>query len=806
MLSWLSENLIGKVTNFDTLHRLGKLMEADGCGDLKLWYMGGLHVLVAFDSKDKAKCFLNQAKPSWSIWFEDLNFWTPNDNPKDRIASLVVSGLPPQAYSSEAFSLVTSSLGVTLIPDDCNLDNMILAAGRVVILTSLSNRINVTLEVNVDGDKYMVQVSEDLIDSWKHMPNFPMSKLSEAFEVDDSSQENSDSVGPYQLDEENDYDSRFPVESEGSTPPSPTIPLSRLVEESRVEDVTSDQAELGDLDVGINVFQAQEDAGEGYIGDMNFGTNVLNAQEVADSGYIGPTTLSTQEDNNKDDGVIRSFDLNRSVSISSTFIMPRSRSRKKVLQERRSMAPGQTISQGSVTMEVQKTIDVGNLVGFEMSGFDNQLSVDQSIGLEIEFSPEEIKRAVWACEGDKAQGPDGLTFSFIKKYWEIIGPDIVGALSDFHSSISFPCGSNSSFITLIPKVKDPIYFSDFRPISLIGSFWSFLDDVLSHLNFGTKWRSWIQECLCSARVSILMNGSPTEEISMHRGVRQGDPLAPFLFIIAMEALNVAMNQARRLGVFKGVTLPNNGPPLSHLFYADDALFVGSWSLTNVTNLIRILRCFYLASGLKINLSKTSLMGVGVGSTDVSWMADRIRCNVGHLPIKFLGIPAGASMKRVVAWQPLIDKFNSKLSNWRATSLSAAGRLPLCKSVLGSLGNHYFSLYLAPSKVLKKLESLRRNFFLGGGINAKKVTWIAWNNTISSEEQGGLGIGSLKAFNMALLAKWWWKIKVDNTSLWASAINSIHGYYRRSPRDPLKKLFRSLDWPSWVCSPSSFPSL
>ena len=95
---------------------------------------------------------------------------------------------------------------------------------------------------------------------------------------------------------------------------------------------------------------------------------------------------------------------------------------------------------------------------------------------------------------------------------------------------------------------------------------------------------------------------------------------------------------------------------------DDALFVGSWSLTNVTNLIRILRCFYLASGLKINLSKTSLMGVRVGSTDVSWMADRIGCNVGHFPFKFLGIPVGSSMKRVAAWQPLIDKFISKLSN------------------------------------------------------------------------------------------------------------------------------------------------
>ena len=139
------------------------------------------------DSKDKAECFLNQAKALSSVWFDDLKFWTPNDNPRDRMASLVVSGMPPQACSSEAFSLVTNSLGVTLIPDDCNIDNRNLTTGRVVILTSHPNMINVTMEVKVDGDKYMVHVLEDLLDSGKHMSIFPGSKLSETFEIDDSS-------------------------------------------------------------------------------------------------------------------------------------------------------------------------------------------------------------------------------------------------------------------------------------------------------------------------------------------------------------------------------------------------------------------------------------------------------------------------------------------------------------------------------------------------------------------------------------------------------------------------------------------
>ena len=273
-----------------------------------------------------------------------------------------------------SISLVTNSVGVTLIPDDCNFDKMNLAAGRVVILTSHPNMINVTMEVKVDGDKYMVHVLEDLLDSGKHLPILPGSKLSEAFEIDDSSQENSDSVDPYLSEEENeedDYDSGSPVEYEGSAHPSTTsVKANNLDDDSRVQDVRTDQTASGDLDVGVNVFQGQDDA---------------------NNGDIDPTNLSAQEDNDKVYGVIRSIDLNRTASNSgslpplNSFITPRSRSRNQVLQERHALAAGQTISQGSVSMEVQNTIAVGNLVGFEMSGFDNEvrelLVNDRSINL-----------------------------------------------------------------------------------------------------------------------------------------------------------------------------------------------------------------------------------------------------------------------------------------------------------------------------------------------------------------------------------------------------------------------------------------
>ena len=136
---------------------------------------------------------------------------------------------------------------------------------------------------------------------------------------------------------------------------------------------------------------------------------------------------------------------------------------------------------------------------------------------------------------------------------------------------------------------------------------------------------------------------------MTRGVRQGDPMSPFLFIIAMEGLNIAMMKAKRGGFFEGINLPHNGPSISHFLFADDALFVGKWSKENMANLLGILRCFHLASSLKVNLSKTMLYATVVGPASFAEAAASIHCNAGVLPFKYLGLPVGASMSRCAAW-------------------------------------------------------------------------------------------------------------------------------------------------------------
>ncbi|KAJ9561660.1 hypothetical protein OSB04_006820, partial [Centaurea solstitialis] len=107
-------------------------------------------------------------------------------------------------------------------------------------------------------------------------------------------------------------------------------------------------------------------------------------------------------------------------------------------------------------------------------------------------------------------------------------------------------------------------------------------------------------------------------------------------------------------------------------------------------------------------------------------------------------------------------------------ISVGGRLSLCKAVLGGLGGYYFSLFKAPSNVIKDLERKRRNFLWGSSNEHRKTAWVTWDKVLNSREKGGFGIGSLRAHNIALLAKWWWRFKTEEKALWRQVIVAFYG--------------------------------
>nr|GEV05602.1 hypothetical protein [Tanacetum cinerariifolium] len=178
-------------------------------------------------------------------------------------------------------------------------------------------------------------------------------------------------------------------------------------------------------------------------------------------------------------------------------------------------------------------------------------------------------------------------------------------------------------------------------------------------------------------------------------------------------------------------------------------------------------------GLKINIHKSNIYGIGVPKEDVHIMASNTGCIAGLFLFIYLGLLIGSNMSLTVNLKTLVDKFYSKHSSWKSNLLSFGGCLMLIKAVLGSLGIYYLSIFKVPEAVLKILEKSRASFFGGSSQGSNKLTWMKWTNILASYEKGGLDIGNLKPFNLALLHKWRSRFYSSLDSLWAKVIRELH---------------------------------
>nr|GEX76534.1 transposon TX1 uncharacterized [Tanacetum cinerariifolium] len=330
-------------------------------------------------------------------------------------------------------------------------------------------------------------------------------------------------------------------------------------------------------------------------------------------------------------------------------------------------------------------------VTIDMS-YPRSISGEQRDELEREVTIEEIKTAVWNCGTDKPSGPDGFTFDFYRQLWSTIDKDVYAAVNNFFINGDIPAGCNSSFIALISKVPDANLVKDFRPISLIGSIYKIIAKILTNrlINVLGDIVSEVQSAFVAGR-KILDGPFILNEV-LHWCSKKKQKSLIFKRVVVV-------------GLFKGINL-NHSLCLSHMFYADDAIFMGQWSDANITTLIHVLECFFHASGLKINMCKSKIMGVNVEGSYVNQADVKLGCQVLTSPFIYLGTKVGGTMSRVQAWQEVMEKVKTRLSKWKMKMLSIGGRLTLLKSVIGSIPIFHMSMFRVPSKVLQILESIR----------------------------------------------------------------------------------------------------
>nr|GEV90198.1 RNA-directed DNA polymerase, eukaryota, reverse transcriptase zinc-binding domain protein [Tanacetum cinerariifolium] len=208
--------------------------------------------------------------------------------------------------------------------------------------------------------------------------------------------------------------------------------------------------------------------------------------------------------------------------------------------------------------------------------------------------------------------------------------------------------------------------------------------------------------------------------------------------------------------------------------APQRLCKGEWSEGNLRGILNILKYFFLASSLQINIHKSQLLGVGVPRHVVEQAASSIGCSIMHNQFCYLGVMVGERMFRHKAWDNVIFKLRSRLSKWKVKTLSIGGRLTLLKSVLGASPIYSMSIFKVPRGVLKIMEAIRSRFFNGADQLDKKVTWAAWDKVLASKKNGGLGVSSFFALNRALLLKWVWRFVSQDGSLLSRVIRALYG--------------------------------
>lgn len=153
--------------------------------------------------------------------------------------------------------------------------------------------------------------------------------------------------------------------------------------------------------------------------------------------------------------------------------------------------------------------------------------------------------------------------------------------------------------------------------------------------FGSEWRSWIRGYLSTVSFSVLINGRPRGKFKGSNGLRPGDPLSPFLFILVADGLGRLMEKAKLKGIFKGFVAGKVKIEVLHLQFVDDTLFFAKPDASNLMSLVRLLDIFCLALGLKINMAKSVLLGINLGEEETQHLVNIIGCSAGSWPIKYL---------------------------------------------------------------------------------------------------------------------------------------------------------------------------
>lgn len=330
--------------------------------------------------------------------------------------------------------------------------------------------------------------------------------------------------------------------------------------------------------------------------------------------------------------------------------------------------------------------------------------------------------------------------------------------------------------------------------------WPFLLELMAHMGFPPAWLEWTSMLLSTASTRISMNGAPGARICHARGLRQGDPLSPMLFLLVMEALSALIRKADEWHLFADIGAKEI--PHRASLYADDLILFISPVERDLRTTREILKVFEGASGLGCNMQKCQLAPIRCDDSMVVLATSILPCTVTDFPIRYLGVPLSVKKLPKTSLQPLIDKVADRLPTWKGRLMNRSGRLALIKSTLSAIPIHIaINLKLDPWAI-KALEKIMKAFLWSGTevVSSGKCS-VAWAYVQRPLQLGGLGVLDPQRSGQALRLRWIWLRRTRLECSWARLPAdedvSLLAFFNRSVRitlgDGTSVLFWSDPW-------------